>query len=141
MPGITSSKIGTLDGKEVVQVEYDPAKTSLPNLVEVLKKQNSFYSVEGPNAQPRFVDSKYSLRSQHPDLYYLDLTEAQAIALNSWSYFGGKMPDVLTPDQKNTLPRLQAALHRRGRVDLQPARGGKELEAYRAELQRWLQQE
>lgn len=129
-----------LDGKEVVQVEYDPAKISLPNLVEALKNQDSFYSVEKPNAQPRFADSKYSLRTLHPELYYLDLTEAQAIALNSWSYFGGQMPDVLTPNQKNTLPRLKAALSRHWRVNLHPARSGKELEAYRAELQNWLQE-
>ncbi len=27
----------------------------------------------------------------------------QAIALNSWSYFGGRMPDVLTEEQKRRL--------------------------------------
>ena len=54
-------------------------------------------------ANPRFIESKYSLRSQHPELYRLDLTEDQKRILNSWSYFGGPRPDVLTEQQNRIL--------------------------------------
>ena len=55
------------------------------------------------SANPRFIESKYSLRSQHPELYRLDLTEDQKRILNSWSYFGGPRPDVLTEQQNRIL--------------------------------------
>ncbi len=55
------------------------------------------------SANPRFIESKYSLRSQHPELYRLDLTEDQSRILNSWSYFGGPRPDVLTEQQNRIL--------------------------------------
>ncbi len=55
------------------------------------------------SANPRFIESKYSLRSQHPELCRLDLTEDQRRILNSWSYFGGPRPDVLTEEQKQIL--------------------------------------
>jgi len=55
------------------------------------------------SAKPRFIESKYSLRSQHPEMYRLDLTEDQRQILNSWSYFGGPRPDVLTEQQKQIL--------------------------------------
>ena len=120
MPGVLSSKIGHLGGSEIVEVEYDPAQTNLQEMVAALKQKNSFHSVvvedeaekekagrlvrkneiKANGKEPHFVESKHSLRTRHADLYYLDLTEAQAIALNSWSYFGGNMPGVLTKDQK-----------------------------------------
>lgn len=140
MPGITSSKIGTLEGNEVVQVEFDPAQTKLSTIISALKQQNSFYSVEPKNANPQFVDSKYTLHALHPELYYLDLTEAQAMALNSWSYFGGAMPDVLTTEQKQSLARLKAVLTRRSASSLRPIRTGEGLESYRKQLLRWLEE-
>lgn len=158
MPGITSSRIGTLNGNEIVEVGFDPAQTSLPALVKTLKSQNSFYSliarndaerdrlsksvpksdISVENEEPRFVEAKYTLRTQHPELYYLDLTETQAVVLNSWSYFGGGMPDVLTPAQKQLLPAIKARLSRQSPAGLHPARSGKGLEDYRQELMRWL---
>ena len=53
--------------------------------------------------RPRFIAPKHSLRTVHPRIAALDLSEEQAIALNSWSYFGGPMPDVLTEEQKRQL--------------------------------------
>ena len=160
MPGITRSRIGNLSGNEIVQVEYDPAQTSLPALIRALKNENSFYSVivkdeterdhaakslprsdlKIDRSEPQFVESKYSLRSQHPELYYLNLTETQAVALNSWSYFGGRMPDVLTPEHKELLPRIKTALSRKSPAGLLPARSGMDLELYRTQLLRWLQE-
>lgn len=92
-------------------------------MADALKRQRSFYSlvvkdketaldagsylnrseVQINAANPHFIESKYSLRSQHPELYRLDLTEDQKRILNSWSYFGGPMPDVLTAEQKRRL--------------------------------------
>lgn len=127
MPGIISSRIGHLGGSEIVEVEYDPSQTDLGQLAAALKKESSFGAVIVPheedrrsaqaaipskeirvvNGSPHFIESKYSLRSRHPDLYYLDLTEGQAIALNSWSYFGGRMPDVLDSQQKLFSPQVK----------------------------------
>ena len=123
MPGIKSTKIGHLGGQEVVTVEYDPKQTNLKKMSDALKRQRSFDSlvvkdresaldpvgylnrseIQINSANPRFIESKYSLRSQHPELYRLDLTEDQKRILNSWSYFGGPRPDVLTEQQKQIL--------------------------------------
>ncbi|HEX6898858.1 MAG TPA: hypothetical protein VF789_04060 [Thermoanaerobaculia bacterium] len=117
------TRIGSLGGNEIVAVEYDPARTDVGRIAEALKRQRSFYALLAPDreaaerakrhlpaseveirsGQPRFIEPKHSLRTVHPELLSLDLTEAQAIALNSWSYFGGPMPDVLTPEQKARL--------------------------------------
>jgi len=123
LPGIKSTKIGHLGGQEVVTVEYDPEQTNLKKMSDSLKRQGSFDSlvvkdresaldaggslnrseIQINSANPRFIESKYSLRSQHPELYRLDLTEDQRRILNSWSYFGGPRPDVLTEQQNQLL--------------------------------------
>ncbi len=121
--GVLASRIGHWGGSEIVQVDYDPAQTGLAELVDTLKRQGSFYSVvvagddekleaarsvadndlARRRGRPHFIEPKHSLRQRHPELLALDLTERQAILLNSWSYFGGTMPDVLTPEQKRRL--------------------------------------
>jgi len=142
-------------------VEYDPGQTNLREMTNALKNQSSFYALVVKNKEeaaaqarkflkeaeikidssaPHFIESKYSLQAQHPDLYYLDLTEQQAIALNSWSYFGGKMPEVLTPEQKRLREQLKIKLRFRAASVLQPARTGKALQSYREKLLRWLEQ-
>ncbi len=123
MPGIKSTKIGHLDGQEVVTVKYDPEQTNLKKMSDTLKRQRSFGSlmvedresaldavgylnpseIQVNSANPRFIESKHSLRTQHPELYRLELSEDQRRILNSWSYFGGTMPDVLTEQQKQIL--------------------------------------
>ena len=121
--GVVASRIGHWGGKEIVQVDYDPGRTGVAELTAALKQQRSFYSllvgdpsereqVSGQVARgdvgvqrgkPRFIEPKHSLRTRHPELAALDLSEKQAIALNSWSYFGGPMPDVLTEQQKRRM--------------------------------------
>ena len=121
--GVLASRIGHWGGREIVQVDYDPARTDVDELARTLKRQRSFYSLvvtesaagrpaaaEVPPEEitvlagnPRFIAPKHSLRARHPELVALDLSEEQAIALNSWSYFGGPMPDVLTEEQKQRL--------------------------------------
>lgn len=133
VPGVVKSRIGELSG-EVVEVEYDPTKTDVGKMAEALKRQGGFYAVvvDSPIAKaeaerylkgseiketerrPRFIESKYNLRTSHPDLAALDLTEQQAIALNSWSYFGGPMPDVLTAEQKAKLGKIKERLAAKG---------------------------
>ncbi len=121
VPGILSSRIGHMSGAgEIVQVDYDPGQVNLAELVSALKRQGSFYAfiardeneaseakrvlsvreIKISQANPHFIDSKHSLRVRYPELLKFDLTEEQAIKLNSWAYFGGKMPDVLTAAQK-----------------------------------------
>ncbi|MCH8021715.1 hypothetical protein IH785_17945, partial [candidate division KSB1 bacterium] len=135
MPGVLSSKIGHLGGSEIVEVEYDPAQTNLQEMVTALKKKNSFHSVIKADAkEPHFIESKYSLRTRHADLYYLDLTEAQAIALNSWSYFASKMPDVLTKEQKDLRQQIKAKLQRKRPNGLKPVRTVEGLKKYRKKL-------
>ncbi len=95
----------------------------MKNMSDALKRERSFGSLvvedeeSGVDARgylrrseiqinsekPRFIESKHSLRSGHPELYRLDLSEDQKRILNSWSYFGGPMPDVLTDQQKRML--------------------------------------
>lgn len=141
-------------------MEFDPAQTNLLTLVQALKNQSSFYSLITKNEaerdqakkilnstkitvdsnEPDFVESKYSLKSSHPELYYLDLTEQQAIVLNSWSYFGGRKPEVLTDPQKQLLQRLKEKLAKKSTGGLVPRRNGNELASYRSQLLQWLQE-
>lgn len=125
--GVVASRIGHWGGDEIVQVDYDPTRTNLTELTRVLKRQRSFdavvvrddaerTAVEGVvgsreielhRGEPHLIEPKHSLRTRYPALSKLDLTEAQAIALNSWSYFGGSMPSVLTVEQKEALARAE----------------------------------
>ncbi len=119
--GVLASRIGHWAGREIVQVDYDPEKTNVDELARALKRQRSFDAVVlGPGAPataaaggesiqasgtPHFIEPKHSLRTRHPEIWALGLDEPQAIALNSWSYFGGPMPDVLTSEQRRALGR------------------------------------
>src|SRR6476660_6561875 len=44
VPGVVRSRIGELSG-EVVEVEYDPAKTDVGKMAAALKRQGGFYAV------------------------------------------------------------------------------------------------
>ena len=118
--GVLASRIGHWDGREIVQVDFDPQQTSVDGLAAALGSQRSLYAVhhrrgepaprtraavKSLRGEPHFIDAKYSLRTVHPEIAALDLSENQAIALNSWAYFGGPMPDVLTAEQKAELAR------------------------------------
>lgn len=158
MPGVLSSRIGHLNGTEIVEVEYDSTQTDLAQLVSALKQESSFYAViikdkkdlsealrqvdsseiKRIPTDPHYVESKYSLKTRHPDLYYLDLSEQQAIALNSWSYFGGEMPDVLSETQKARRQQLKFKLRNKKPDRLQPLRSGPGLEKYRQQLMDWI---
>jgi hypothetical protein len=160
VPGVISSKIGNLNGREIVRVQFDPGLTNLNELVKSLKSQSSFHSLITNNEieldqakkilksgevilsekEPNFEESKYSLRTAHPEFYYLDLTEHQAIVLNSWSYFGGTMPDVLTTTQRELVKRIKMKLRNKSADELKPGRSGAELAAYRTQLSHWLQE-
>ncbi len=112
---------------EIVEVEYDPKQITVQDMSEALQRQSSFYSVIAQSSSeytetkkhlpdsdltlnsstPHFVESKYALRLRYPELLELGLSEQQMMKLNSWSYFGGPMPDVLTESQKTKLQKLQ----------------------------------
>lgn len=156
VPGVVATRIGEFGGNEVVEVTYDPARTDVAHLADALKQQGSFYAYVAPGPEaakrsglpaaevkvrsghPDYVEPKHSLRVVHPELYYLDLTEAQAIALNTWSHFGGPMPAVLTPEQVQMAARLKARLAA-GRTPGEPSRSGPEREEYRKTLAAWLE--
>jgi hypothetical protein len=155
VPGVVGTRIGEMAGNEVVEVTYDPARTDVVRLAGALKQQGSFYAflAPGPEAakrsglpaaevkvrsgRPDYVEPKHSLRVVHPELYYLDLTEAQALALDSWSFFGGPMPNVLTPEQTRMAAKVRERLAA-GRAPGEPARSGSEREEYRKTLVAWL---
>lgn len=159
VPGVLATRIGDLKGNEVVEVTYDPQRTGLPDLVAALKGNSAFYSLIVPDESAKgkaaqvvpiseirvesslanFIESKYSLKVKRPDLYYLDLTEEQALALNSWCYFGGKMPNVLTPEQLAKADAIRAKLEGRGAPGV-PERSGIGLQQYRRRLSKWLSQ-
>lgn len=106
---------------------YEAVRTELPD-TEITRARGT----------PELIESKHSLRTRFPDLYYLDLTERQAIVLNSWSYFGGAMPDVLSPSQTTLRGRLKTQLRRSGPPPFQPLRDSADRHRYRERLLRWL---
>lgn len=160
VPGVLRTRIGHLAGHEVVRVDYDPGATDLGHLVAALRRRSSFDAllaageadaerarraipgarVEVVTAEPRFLPSKHDLRVSHPELFYLDLSEAQALALNSWSHDGGRRPQVLDGAQEARRAALEARLARGGRPPFEPPeeRGGPALDAYRERLIAWL---
>ncbi len=118
--GVKRSNIGSLDGKEVVEVFYDPKETNIKEMVQALKKRKSFYSLlyrtphekrialaSLPNREViagsqkvNYIEAKHSLKVRFPDIYDLDLSEEQALRLNSWAHFSrGPMPQILTFEQ------------------------------------------
>ncbi len=120
LSGVKRSNIGSLDGKEVVEVFYDPKETNVTEMVQALKKRKSFYSLlyrtpqekrvalaslsgkemEAGSQTVRYIEAKHSLKVRFPDIYPLDLSEEQALRLNSWAHFSrGPMPQVLIPEQ------------------------------------------
>lgn len=157
VPGVVATRIGDLKGNEVVEVTYDPRRTGLSELVAALKRNSAFYSLIVPDTTAKaaaagvvpasdvrvepskatFIESKYSLKTKRPDLYYLDLTEEQAIALNSWCYFGGRMPDVLSPQLLAKADAIRAKLRERGAPGV-PERSDPGLARYRQRLSEWL---
>src|SRR4029078_5072652 len=44
VPGVVKTRIGELSG-EVVEVEYDPARTDVGKMASALKRQGGFYAV------------------------------------------------------------------------------------------------
>lgn len=143
----------------MVEVTYDPKVTNLSALTKALKRHRSFHALHSDAKQVRakarrflskgelksargkrrWLLSKYTLRKQHPDLYYLPLTEKQAIKLNSWSYFGGPYPDLLTPTQKKLRPHLQSYLRKHSTGRLHPSRTPQGRRRYTNQLKRLLQ--
>lgn len=160
VPGVVASRIGHLGGSEIVEVEYDPRRTDPGRLAASLSRHGGFYGlivadradreraeaflpagkIEMRAGTPQLIEPKHSLRTRHPELYYLDLTEQQAIALNTWSYFGGRRPDVLTPEQEALLERVRARLAENRGPDLEPERSGPGRERYRRDLLAWLEE-
>ncbi len=160
VPGVVASRIGHVDGKEIVEVTYDPARTDVGELARALERQNSFDSllasspgekteaerhldssdIASSRGKPHFIASKHTLRVRHPDLYYLGLSEEQAIALNAWSHFGGPMPDVLGPEQQRMRLQIREKLRHDEprRPDPDGSRSGETLAEYRRELEAWL---
>ena len=158
VPGVTASRIGHLGGSEIVEVEYDPRRTDPGKLAAALSRHGGYYGLIVPDraareraeellpagkigvraGTPQLIEPKHSLRTRHPELYYLDLTEQQAIALNTWSYFGGRRPDVLTPEQEALLERVRARLAEDRTPGLEPERSGPGRERYREALAAWL---
>ncbi len=126
--GVVASRIGHWSGNEIVQVDYDPQRTNTVELAKALEARDSLYFVVAPDkadrtgsvgdipkrqvrrlaGEPHFIAPKHSLRTRFPQAADLELTEQQAIALNSWSYFGGPMPDILTDEQRAV---FQQAVH------------------------------
>jgi len=161
VPGVEVSRIGHLDGREIVQVDYDPGAVDLPTLVRALQAEQSFDALVVNDHEERisareflprqqiivrqgetdFVESKHSLRIRHPDLYRLPLTERQAIALNSWSYFGGEQPDVLSVEELQLWEQIDDKIDAGASAPpaLPDGRGAEELAEYRDRLMRWLE--
>lgn len=159
--GVLGARYGFVRGStEILTTTYDPQRVSARAIVDALRRQGAFYAVLVSSsdeqrrllrelgeqttirldASPRrYIKSKHSLRTQRRALYYLDLNELQALRYNSWAYFGGPMPDLLTPAQKQRWAALERAFQEGKRPSsLHPQREGAGLAAYRRQLIAWL---
>ena len=63
--GVIRTRIGHLEGSEVVQVEYDPERTSAGVLETELRKQGGFYrKIAAGGGRPSFIASKHMRRHE-----------------------------------------------------------------------------
>jgi hypothetical protein len=117
LPGVVATEAGFMGGKEVVQVEYNPAVISYEKLLKSAEKSNCAGHVFTENAEQQqiaievvgkpSVSAKENYRTDKAPKYYLSLshwkylpmTELQAARANSLVGNGQLPTEVLSPRQ------------------------------------------
>jgi len=160
LPGVRSTRVGWLDGREVVDVRFDPALLSGTDVLRAARESGCADRVWvagreelerardllGERAQPlrdepsraQASDEKYYLGNS--PLRFLPLTPLQVTRLNSVLGRGGDSGSVLSPRQFLLSERIQARLERdpQAFAALEPAVAVAELARYGQDLERIL---
>lgn len=160
MPGVRATRVGWLEGQEVVEVRFDPARLPLAELVrqardagcaqrvwvagaaalagarELLEERAQLLPGE-PRAAKADDEQYYLGRSP---LRFLPLTPLQAQRLNSALGKAGTVEQVLSPGQVALGKRIERLLQEQPSAfeGLERPASSAGLPAYRAELERKL---
>jgi hypothetical protein len=159
LSGVIGTGIGTLDGSEVVEIEFDPTVLGYKTLVgkamefacadrvfarsddqrKIAKEMVGNKAVRSDKAIDANTTQQYHL-SRYPEYYYLPITALQATRVNSAIAYR-ESPDVLlTPGQLTLLKQGREALVKNSKVfaGLSPDRSLAGLTRYSAELEKRL---
>lgn len=159
LDGVLATRIGMLDGLEVVEVDFDPTRLSYPALVknakkfecakrvfartdeqvDVARKQVGDAVARSDEPVDTSTTQQYHL-AQSPSYHYLPLTRLQATKVNA-AIASQKNPDVfLSPGQIKIHKALQTLMEKHPKVleSLKPDRSPKGLPGYAAQLDRLL---
>lgn len=125
IPGVISTKAGFMEGKEVVDVEFDAQKISYKTLVQKAKTYDCTNMVFVENEQQREVAiallgekcvrniSKFELDKEpkyylfHSPLKNIPMTKLQATRINATIKEKGKAENLLSLQQKELLKSIQ----------------------------------
>jgi hypothetical protein len=161
LEGVLSTRIGSLGGAEVVEVEFDPSVLSFEKLVASAKEMDCTHRVFARTQQQleiarKIVGEKATLSTREIDAdtqqqyhlahysvyHYLPLTRLQATKVNAL-LAAEKRPDaVLSPGQLKRVQQISQKLKADPKAlrDLRPDRSPKGINAYARELDRVLGQ-
>jgi hypothetical protein len=115
LPGVVATRTGTLNGDEVVQVDYDASRVGYADLLRQVGSMQCFRSTVVPGAAAfQASDVQQFTLAQHPEYWYLPLTALQATKLNSLlSQPGNADPDeLLSPTQRAMHAQLRDIISR-----------------------------
>ncbi len=159
--GVTATKIGHLQGREVVEVEYDAAKLTFNDLLKRASRMRCAQNVMARSdnqakAAATVVGARRVIRTDaavntnttqqynlsfRPEYYYLPLTRLQATRANAAVAAGRSADSLLSPGQlalKKQIAGLSRTQKAKLKRNLQPDRSPGGIIAYRKDLLKFL---
>jgi hypothetical protein len=94
--GVTNTRTGFVNGREAVEVTYDPSRLSYASLASTAK-QHDTSPIEG-KLSPSTSDDKYQLR--HTAWWFVPMSSWQAMRANSLLADGKSPEEVFSPRQR-----------------------------------------
>lgn len=160
LDGVLATRIGTLEGREVIEVDFDAAVVPFRTILETARAscgdqvflfarnggQLSAAKALGVPARRTDLGASFEGTVQKhflkraPNLRLLPLTEGQLTKVNARVAAGRDVAPILTPTQARTASRLRAVLASDAEAfdGLEPDRSPKGIAAYAARLERAL---
>ncbi|HNO77124.1 MAG TPA: VPGUxxT family thioredoxin-like (seleno)protein, type 2 [Phycisphaerae bacterium] len=161
LDGVVATRIGMLDGLEVVEVDFDSTVLEYAALVRQAKKQDCAHRVfartdaqvkiardivgdmvtRSDTAVDTSTQQQYHL-FQKPEYHYLPLTQLQATRVNAM-IADGQSPDTLLSPSQLALSKKIAAIHAKNPdlfAKIQPKRNADALPGYWQEMELLIEQ-
>ncbi|MBK8152882.1 MAG: thioredoxin family protein [Saprospiraceae bacterium] len=128
LDGVVATKAGFVNGKEVVQVQYDPKKTSAKIILEEGRKSacadavyldktqklDASVQIERKSGSGFREDREVKYYLQHHDLRYIPMTETQSARVNSALALSLEPTIYLSPRQNRLLQKVKSSSSKSG---------------------------